>query len=110
MGCAQKLFDEMGERDLISWSVMIGGYVQSEEAEVAFKLFREMVSKNEIEMDGQIMVSVIKACIQVGKISVGRLVHGFVICRGFNYDTFVGNSLIDMYSKFHNTEFAVKAF
>ncbi|CAL5328803.1 unnamed protein product [Camellia sinensis] len=66
---------------------MIGGYVlRSEEAEVAFQFFWRdgMVSKNEIEMDGQIMVNVIEACIHLGKIiSIERLVHGFVIGRGF---------------------------
>ncbi|CAL5409936.1 unnamed protein product [Camellia sinensis] len=110
MEAAQKLFDEMFSRDLISWSVMIGAYVQSEEAEVAFRLFREMVTKNEIEMDGQIMVHVIKACIHLGEISIGRLVHGFVIRRGFVYDSFVGNSLIDMYSKCNDIESALKSF
>ncbi|KAG5530195.1 hypothetical protein RHGRI_030539 [Rhododendron griersonianum] len=51
---------------------MIGGYVQSGEAVVAFMLFRKMVSNNKIEMDGQIMVNVIKACIHMGKVSIAR--------------------------------------
>ncbi|XP_052180844.1 pentatricopeptide repeat-containing protein At2g17210 [Diospyros lotus] len=110
MESAGKLFDEMSYRDLISWSVMIGGYLQSEEAEVAFGLFREIVTRNEFEVDEQLMVNVIKACVHLGELSIGRLVHGFVILRAFNYDPFVGNSLIDMYSKCHDTESALKAF
>ncbi|GFY94494.1 tetratricopeptide repeat (TPR)-like superfamily protein [Actinidia rufa] len=110
MDIARKLFDEMYSRDLISWSMMIGGYVLSEEPEVAFQLFREVASKNKIEMDGQIMVNVIKACIHLGKINIGRLKHGFVIRTGLDYDLFVGNSLIDMYSKCHDTESALKVF
>ncbi|XP_058191773.1 pentatricopeptide repeat-containing protein At2g17210 [Rhododendron vialii] len=107
---AHKLFDEMCGRDLISWSVMIGGYVQSGEAVVAFMLFRKMVCNNEIVMDGQIMVNVIKACIHMGKVSIARLVHGFVICRGLGYDVFVAGSLVDMYAKCDDIESASKVF
>jgi len=28
MECARELFDEMHEKDVISWSVIIGGYLQ----------------------------------------------------------------------------------
>jgi hypothetical protein len=28
MECARELFDEMHEKDVISWSVVIGGYLQ----------------------------------------------------------------------------------
>lgn len=110
MEIAHKLFDEMCGRDLISWSVMIGGYVQSGEAEVAFMLFRKMVTNNEIEMDGQIMINVIKACIHIGRVTIASLVHGFVICRGLSYDVFVADSLVDMYAKCDDIESASKLF
>lgn len=107
---ARKLFDEMCERDVISWSVMIGGYAQREEAYVALVLFREMVSKIGFEIDAQVMVSAVKACTSLEDLSGGKLVHGFVICRGLDCDSFVGNSLVDMYSKCSDTDSAFKVF
>ena len=107
---AEELFDEMCERDVISWSVMIGGYVQTGEAKMALQLFLEMTSNASIELDGITMVSVLKACANTGDISMGRSVHGVVICRGLDYDLFVGNSIIDMYSKRDDHESAFKAF
>ena len=107
---AEELFDEMCERDVISWSVMIGGYVQTGEAQMALQLFLEMASNARIELDGITMVSVLKACANTGDISMGRSVHGVVICRGLDYDLFVGNSIIDMYSKCDDHESAFKAF
>ncbi|KAL8092120.1 hypothetical protein AgCh_034421 [Apium graveolens] len=110
VGVAQMLFDEMRERDVVSWSVMIGGYAQNGEAGVALELFREMVLGSENEVDGQIMVSVLQACISLGNFVVGRMYHGFVICGGLNFDLFVGNSLIDMYSKYSDPDAALEVF
>lgn len=107
---ARRLFDEMCERDAISWSVMIGCYVQSEDALCGLQLFREMVSDVDNELDGLTLVSVLKACTNLRDLSVGTMVHGLVICRGFNCDLFVGNSLIDMYSKCKDTDCAFKVF
>ena len=107
---AKELFDEMPERDVISWSVMIGGYTQTGEAQMALELFLEMTSNTSIEPDGMTVVSVLKACTNIGDISMGRSVHGVVIYRGLNYDIFVGNSIIDMYSKCNDHKSAFNAF
>ncbi|KAF3434864.1 hypothetical protein FNV43_RR21951 [Rhamnella rubrinervis] len=110
MGSARNLFDEISDRDVISWSVMIGGYVHGEEALVAIQLFRNMISEVDIEPDGLTMVSVLKACADSRNITMGTLVHKMVICRGLDYDLFVGNSLIDMYSKCSDADSAFKVF
>lgn len=41
---------------------------------------------------------------------MGRMIHGLVIFRGLGCDLFVGNSLIDMYSKCKDTDCAFKVF
>uniref|UniRef100_A0A7N2N073 Pentatricopeptide repeat-containing protein n=1 Tax=Quercus lobata TaxID=97700 RepID=A0A7N2N073_QUELO len=73
---AQKMFDEMREKDVISWSVIISGYVQNEEAQVGLQVYREMVFEVGIEPDGVTMVSLLKACASLGDLSIGRMVHG----------------------------------
>ncbi|KAK6916819.1 Pentatricopeptide repeat [Dillenia turbinata] len=108
---AQVLFDEMLERDVISWSALIGGYAQSEEPEIALRLFQKMVNIGMIEPDGMTLVSVLRACSKAGNVSVGMLVHGFVIRNGFgNNDIFVWNSLIDMYARCNNSVSAYYIF
>uniref|UniRef100_A0A2K1Z916 Pentatricopeptide repeat-containing protein n=1 Tax=Populus trichocarpa TaxID=3694 RepID=A0A2K1Z916_POPTR len=74
MECARELFDEMHEKDVISWSVIIG---------VGLQMFKE------IESDGVVTVSVLKACVSSRDICEGRL----VIRRGFDGVLFVVNSL-----------------
>ncbi|OMO86885.1 hypothetical protein COLO4_20878 [Corchorus olitorius] len=110
LGCARMLFDEMCEKDVISWSVMIEGYVQSEEAEIGLKVFREMVSEDGIEPDGVTAASVLKACGRLEDINMGKLVHGVVIKRGHIHDLFIGNSLIDMYSKCKDVDSAFQVY
>ncbi|TXG65035.1 hypothetical protein EZV62_012029 [Acer yangbiense] len=110
MESARRLFDEMCERDVITWSAMIGGFVQSKETSSGLQLFRKMVSNVGIEPDGLTMVSVLKACADSRDLRMGRVVHGLVTCRGLDCDLFVGNSLIDMYSKCEDTGSAFKIF
>ncbi|GAB2219269.1 hypothetical protein Droror1_Dr00006902 [Drosera rotundifolia] len=110
MESARVLFDEMFERDMISWSVMIEGYVQNEEAVLALELFQEMVSEAGVQPDGQAMVSVLKACTDVGEYGLGRCIHGAIICKGFDCDVFTGNSLISMYMKTYDANSASIVF
>ncbi|KAG1361073.1 pentatricopeptide repeat-containing protein [Cocos nucifera] len=107
---ARRVFDEMSERDVISWSALISGYAQSGEAAGALQLFEEMSNGGTIDVDGLAVVSVLQACGGVGDIKKGRSIHGHLIRRGFEADLFVGNSLIDMYSKCHDVDSATMAF
>ncbi|KAF5740360.1 pentatricopeptide repeat-containing protein [Tripterygium wilfordii] len=108
--CAHKLFDEICDKDVISWSVMIRSYVQSGEAESGLHMFKDMVSVVRIEPDGVTMVGVLKACADLVNKSMGRLLHVLVIRGGLDSDLFVQNSLIDMYSKCNDSDSASKVF
>ncbi|GAA0173970.1 hypothetical protein LIER_27459 [Lithospermum erythrorhizon] len=112
MDVARKLFDEMWEKDgdVISWSVMIGGYVQQREPEIALEMFLDMVYGFGIEVDGKLIVSVLKACTDLRSVRVGELIHGIVVSRGMYDDVFVGNSFIDFYFKCGVIDSACKAF
>ncbi|KNA12262.1 hypothetical protein SOVF_127570 [Spinacia oleracea] len=92
---AYKVFDEMCERDVISWSMMIRACVQNEEPLLGLQVFKDM----EVEPDGLTVVSVLKACSNLEDASAGRSLHALAISRGHDIDVFVANSLIDMYSR-----------
>lgn len=42
VGDARQVFDEMFQRDLVSWNSMVASYLQNGQSEEALKLFREM--------------------------------------------------------------------
>ncbi|XP_061345607.1 pentatricopeptide repeat-containing protein At4g39530 [Gastrolobium bilobum] len=96
---AQKLFDTMPHRNLVTWSSMVSMYTQhgySVEALVLFCLFRRTCSEIPNEY---ILASVITACTRLGSLSQALQVHGLVVKGGFVQDVYVGTSLIDFYAK-----------
>ncbi|TYG88346.1 hypothetical protein ES288_A12G014200v1 [Gossypium darwinii] len=107
---ARKLFDEMSDKDVISWSAMIEGYLQREEADIALKLFQKMVYEDGIQPDAITAAIVIRACGRLRDIHMGKLVHGVVIRRGGYEDLFVRNYLIDMYSKCNDVDSAFQVY
>ncbi|BAT73332.1 hypothetical protein LR48_Vigan01g020900 [Vigna angularis] len=96
---AQKLFDTMSHRNLVTWSSMVSMYTQhgySVEALVLFCRFRRSCTEDPNEY---ILASVIKACTQLGSLGQALLVHGLIVKGGFVQDVYVGTSLIDFYAK-----------
>ncbi|GMY26094.1 pentatricopeptide repeat-containing protein At1g59720, chloroplastic/mitochondrial isoform X1 [Fagus crenata] len=113
-GCldiAQKVFDIMPERSVVSWNVMIDAYVRLGEFDTALKLFREM--QNMFEPDGYTMQSVISACAGLGALSLGMWTHACALrkCGGDAFDdVLVNNCLVDMYCKCGSWEIAQQVF
>ncbi|KAG5226234.1 pentatricopeptide repeat-containing protein [Salix suchowensis] len=65
MGFAKKVFDEMGDRGLVSWNSMISGYSKMGFAKEAIVLFMEMREEG-FEPDEMTLVSVLGACGDLG--------------------------------------------
>ncbi|KNA03704.1 hypothetical protein SOVF_206570 [Spinacia oleracea] len=52
-----------------------------------------------IEIDSFIVSSVLTSCSQIGCVLSGREIHGFALKKGLDFDVYVGNTLIQMYSE-----------
>ncbi|KAL6011945.1 hypothetical protein ACLOJK_002411 [Asimina triloba] len=103
---AWKLFDEMSDRDAISWSVMISAHAKSGEAKTSLWLFLEMHSISDVDPDEFTVASILTACATLRDARNGRTIHGLVIRHGFDLDLHVENALIAMYSKCMDTRSA----
>ncbi|KAL3755839.1 hypothetical protein ACJRO7_002825 [Eucalyptus globulus] len=106
---AHRLFDEMPKRDVISWTSMITGYAQANNFAMAVKLFQEMMVAN-VKPDEVTVASVLSACAHLGLLDIGKAVHNYIIEHGMKIDTYVGNSLIDMYCKCGSVQKALELF
>lgn len=111
---ARQMFDFMPQRNVVSWTAMIAGYVQNGNAHVALLLFKEFLCEergNETgSVDPVIMVSVLSACSRLSDKGVTETVHGVVVKSGFGGDLGVGNTLMDAYAKCGKTTLSRKVF
>ncbi|CBI36352.3 unnamed protein product, partial [Vitis vinifera] len=102
-------FDKMPERDFVSWTAMIDGYLQVNRFKEVLSLFREMQAAN-IKPDEFTMVSILTACAHLGALELGEWIKAYIDKNEIKIDSFVGNALIDMYFNCGNVEKAIRIF
>lgn len=106
---ARDLFDEMSERDFVSWSTMVSGYVQNGCSNEALVLFKQMQAQN-VKADEFTLASVVGACGDMGALDLGKWVHSYIDKEGIDIDIVLGTSLVDMYSKCGSLDNAIRVF
>ncbi|XP_021739321.1 pentatricopeptide repeat-containing protein At5g50390, chloroplastic-like [Chenopodium quinoa] len=106
---ARILFDEMPQRNLVSWNIMIAGLVDVGDYVEAYRLFLTMWSEYS-EADSRTFATMIRATAGLGLLYPGRQLHSCVLKMGVSDDIFVACALIDMYSKCGSIEDAQFVF
>ncbi|KAK2978202.1 hypothetical protein RJ640_030375 [Escallonia rubra] len=106
---ARMLFDEMPERNVVSWNTIIGGIVDSGDYLDAFRMFLQMWQEFS-DVGSRTFSTMIRASAGLELISPGRQLHCCAIKMGVGLDIFVSCALIDMYSKCGNIEDAQCVF
>ena len=102
---AAQLFDEMLDRDVISWNSIISGCVSNGLSLKGIELFVKMWFSG-MNLDLATLVSVVPACADMVFIKMGQTLHGYSIKVYSNKEITLVNSLIDMYSKCGNLDSA----
>ncbi|KAL5739474.1 hypothetical protein ACOSQ2_028654 [Xanthoceras sorbifolium] len=126
---AYRVFDNMPQRDVVSWNALVFGYAASGNVGFARSLFeampeRDVVSWNSlmsgylqtkdclkvievfvemgssgVGLDRRSFAIILKACSVLEDCDLGVQVHGFAMKMGFNKDVVTGSALVDMYAK-----------
>ncbi|GMY15215.1 pentatricopeptide repeat-containing protein At4g32430, mitochondrial [Fagus crenata] len=107
---AQRVFDEMPNRDLVSWNAILSGYTQEgDHALDAIFAFIEMVREG-MKLDHVSFTSAVSSCGQERNLELGRQMHGLIIKTGYGRHVSVCNVLISLYSKCEVVEDAKLVF
>ncbi|KAL4184427.1 hypothetical protein AMTRI_Chr10g225560 [Amborella trichopoda] len=106
---AWKIFENIEDKGLVAWNSMICGYGQNGNSVEAITLFDRMLREYP-EPNRVTFLSAIQACSHLGFLEKGRWIHQKSITHGFDNDSYVSTSLIDMYAKCGDIEMARKVF
>lgn len=99
---ARKMFDGLPDRDkdVISWTCVISGYSQSGRPLEALDLFSKMRStEHALSPDFVALVSLLKACADLGDLLRGRYLHGLAVKGGLEREEDLQIALVAFYAK-----------
>ncbi|KAG8094670.1 hypothetical protein GUJ93_ZPchr0012g20652 [Zizania palustris] len=105
---ARKVFDEMPQRALVMWNMMIRCYIRCGRYSAAVALAEQM-EKSGVTPDRVALVTAVTACSRARDLSLGRRIHVYMDDI-FGFDLPVSNALLDMYAKNDCLDEAVKLF
>lgn len=110
IGAARMVFDEIPERDLVSWNAIIDGYVNCGQYKEALMMFTRLMRCG-FRPDEVTLVRALSACAELGELEFGRWIH-FGIDNSPNLQKTVSifNSLIHMYTKCGAIDTAIEVF
>lgn len=107
---ACKVFDEMPYRDVVSWTVLVAGYVQCNKFQDALGVFWSMLLDNVVPNEFT-LTSALSACAHLGALDQGRLVHQYIEGNNkVNLNAVLGTALVDMYAKCGCIDEALRVF
>ncbi|XP_051130757.1 pentatricopeptide repeat-containing protein At3g24000, mitochondrial [Andrographis paniculata] len=109
MELARKVFDEMPERDMVSFTTVITGYSQCNLFNEALLVFVNMLNSG-FKPNEFTFGSALKSAGGSQSDAIGRIIHGFCLKLGFERNVFVGSALVDMYARCTKKEAAKVIF
>ncbi|CAN4121233.1 unnamed protein product [Withania somnifera] len=106
---ARLLFDEMLDRDVVSWSSMMASYVHCNLPSDAFLLFQYMKQANE-NPNFITFISLLGACTRILNIRLGKCIHSQIVTSGIDLHVELETALLGMYAKCGHIEQAFRIF
>ncbi|XP_021766039.1 putative pentatricopeptide repeat-containing protein At3g08820 [Chenopodium quinoa] len=95
---AHKVFDNMPEKDSLSWNVIISGYHDVGKFSEVLSLFRGFL-RNGLKPDELTLARILCACAELGALEFGEWIHRYINLNGLVKDLALNTSLIYMYTK-----------
>lgn len=95
---SRAVFDGILDRDVVSSTSLIKGYVENDCASEGLVLFNQ-IREGLVYANEFLFGSLVSACAKLGALHQGKWVHGCVIKNGNELNLLLGTALLDMYVK-----------
>ncbi|KAI5063595.1 hypothetical protein GOP47_0022142 [Adiantum capillus-veneris] len=97
---AQEVLEELSCRDVVSWSTLIGGFVEHDQGAQALECYMRMQQEG-VSPNAVTYACILKACGTIGAIDKGKEIHDEIVAQGLLSKHFeLGTALVDMYANF----------
>ncbi|KAJ6814539.1 pentatricopeptide repeat-containing protein-like isoform X3, mitochondrial [Iris pallida] len=97
---AEKVFQRLVLKNVISWNSMINGLVENGRLSGGLDLFRAIRATSEVQPDAVTLVTILPVCGMLNLFPHVKSIHGFAIRNDIEFeDPAVSNSLLDIYLK-----------
>ncbi|KAF8725428.1 hypothetical protein HU200_019949 [Digitaria exilis] len=96
---ARKVFNEMPDRDVISWTTLVDGYARGGLPDEAWRVFCRMVASEGLWPNRVTLVAAASATGQMGLLDLGMTVRRCVAESGVGTSVNLENALVDMFGK-----------
>ncbi|KAK6803065.1 hypothetical protein RDI58_000849 [Solanum bulbocastanum] len=106
---ARQVFDEMLQRDIVSWSSMMAAYVHCNLPSDALLLFQCMKLANATP-NSVTLVSLLGACTRILNIRLGKCIHSHIVTSGIELHVELETALLGMYAKCGHIQQAFRIF
>ncbi|XP_050379978.1 pentatricopeptide repeat-containing protein At5g39350 [Argentina anserina] len=106
---ARVFFGNMAERDVVTWTTMMNGYILSGEPRGALALCWLMQCEG-VKPNIVTIASLLSACGSLHLLEQGKCLHGWTIRQKLESDVTVVTALIDMYSKSNCFDLSFQVF
>ncbi|KAH7366040.1 hypothetical protein KP509_18G060200 [Ceratopteris richardii] len=107
---AHQVFQKLPVREAPSWTSLISGHIELEQADLAIDCFEYMQHEG-VAPDSMAVICSLKACAILGAVDKLQLIHAEVERIGiFEHDHAVRNNLISFYAKLDRLDIAKEVF
>ncbi|XWS50380.1 hypothetical protein CRYUN_Cryun12cG0083100 [Craigia yunnanensis] len=109
MDNAQKAFESLFEKNLVSYNTIVDAYAKNLDYEGAFELFHE-ITETGIEVNAFTFASLLSGASNIGAIGKGKQIHARLLKSGVQSHQRIFNALISMYARCGHIEAAFQVF
>ncbi|CAN8318803.1 unnamed protein product [Cochlearia groenlandica] len=100
---ADKLFDEMPLRDIVTWNILIHGIIHRDgdakrKSRLGFCCLSRILH-SEVSLDHVSFIGLIRLCTDSVHVEAGVQLHSFVVKQGLELDCVLSTTLVDLYGK-----------
>ncbi|CAA7052746.1 unnamed protein product [Microthlaspi erraticum] len=110
-GLAKKVLrSKASDLNVVTWNLMIGGYVRNVQYQEALRTLRDMLKFSDVKPNKFSFASALSACARLGDLRSAKWVHSLMIDAETELNPILCTALVDVYAKCGDIETSKEVF